>query len=203
MSTTRKRRAERTRQAILDAAREIISERGAYNLSLREIARRIDYSPAGLYEYFGSKDEIVVAVVQEGFGRFATYLGDVPNDQPALDYLLELGKSYVRFASENPQHFMLIFNTTNLYQSDHSLGYISDGTFGLLIRGLERAIEEGAMPADTNVMAAAYGAWGIVHGMATLRLTQISPEQYDLDTATEIALRMWNHGLTAGIQTMA
>jgi AcrR family transcriptional regulator len=44
--TPRQRRAMNTRQSILDAAREIISERGVYGLSLREVARRIDYSPA-------------------------------------------------------------------------------------------------------------------------------------------------------------
>ncbi|MCB0074139.1 MAG: helix-turn-helix transcriptional regulator, partial [Caldilineaceae bacterium] len=48
--TTRERRALRTREAILDAARQIISRQGADALSMRAIAKAIDYSPAGLYE---------------------------------------------------------------------------------------------------------------------------------------------------------
>jgi AcrR family transcriptional regulator len=51
--TPRQRRHLRTKDAILDAARQIIAEEGADNLSMRGIAERIDYSAAGLYEYFG------------------------------------------------------------------------------------------------------------------------------------------------------
>ena len=54
--TPRQRRHLRTKDAILDAARQIIATEGAEKLSMRAIAKRIDYSPAGLYEYFGSKD---------------------------------------------------------------------------------------------------------------------------------------------------
>jgi ACR3 family arsenite transporter len=49
------RRHQRTQQAILDAARAIISREGVGELSMRAIAERIDYSPAGLYEYFDGK----------------------------------------------------------------------------------------------------------------------------------------------------
>ena len=59
----------RTQQAILDAARAIIHEQGPDKLSMRAIADRIDYSPAGLYEYYGSKEEIIAeeeADVKEG-----------------------------------------------------------------------------------------------------------------------------------------
>lgn len=52
--TPRERRAQRTRDAILEAARGIISKKGVEALSIRSIADAIDYSPAGLYEYFGS-----------------------------------------------------------------------------------------------------------------------------------------------------
>ena len=197
MATTRERRAERTRKAILDAAADIISERGPYNLSLREVARRIDYSPAGLYEYFGGKDEIIAAVVEEGFGRFATYLGSVSADLPARDYLLELGMSYIQFAVENPQHFMLIFNTMNVHQSQHDAEYISEGTFGLLLTGIQRAVDEGEFDGSLDVTGTAFGAWSLVHGMATLRLTHVDGDAYDLDGAAELNLRAWQNGLLA------
>ncbi|MCB0105373.1 MAG: TetR family transcriptional regulator, partial [Caldilineaceae bacterium] len=45
--TPRERRALRTREAILDAARKIISKDGVDGLSMRNIADAIDYSPAG------------------------------------------------------------------------------------------------------------------------------------------------------------
>ena len=81
-ATPRQRRQARTRQTILDAAVEIIDERGAEALSLREVARRADYSPAGLYEYFDGKEAIAAAVCDEGFARLALRMDAVPRDLP-------------------------------------------------------------------------------------------------------------------------
>ncbi len=61
-----RRRHVRTKQAILDAALEIVIQNGPAALSMRSLAERIDYSPAGLYEYFSSKEEIISAVCDEG-----------------------------------------------------------------------------------------------------------------------------------------
>ena len=66
---TRTRRQERTRRAILDSALAIVAESGPDALSMRAIADRIDYSAAGLYEYFGSKEEILNAVREEGMAQ--------------------------------------------------------------------------------------------------------------------------------------
>jgi AcrR family transcriptional regulator len=57
-----KERQERDREAvrrgILDAARELFVAEGYMNVSIRKIAERIEYSPAAVYGYFESKDDI-------------------------------------------------------------------------------------------------------------------------------------------------
>ena len=66
-----KERQERDREAvsraILDAARELFVAEGYGNVSIRKIAERIEYSPAALYGYFPSKDDIFYALAEEGF----------------------------------------------------------------------------------------------------------------------------------------
>src|SRR5579864_374997 len=66
-----KERQERDREAvqrsILDAARELFVTEGFQNVSLRKIAERIEYSPAAIYSYFASKDDIFFALAEEGF----------------------------------------------------------------------------------------------------------------------------------------
>ena len=109
-STPRERRYARTRQAILDAARQLIAEQGLDKFSLRELARRVDYSPAGLYEYFSSKDEIVTAVAAEGFDRLSAYLDRVASDLPPAERLVAIGLAYVGFAHNNPDYFTLMFS---------------------------------------------------------------------------------------------
>ena len=54
-------------RAILDAARELFVAEGYQNVSIRKIAERIEYSPAAIYGYFPSKDDIFFALAEEGF----------------------------------------------------------------------------------------------------------------------------------------
>ena len=66
-----KERQEREREAvsraILDAARDLFVAEGYQNVSIRKIAERIEYSPAAIYSYFPSKDDIFFALAEEGF----------------------------------------------------------------------------------------------------------------------------------------
>ena len=43
------------------------SRKGYQNVSIRKIAERIEYSPAAIYGYFPSKDDIFFALAEEGF----------------------------------------------------------------------------------------------------------------------------------------
>ena len=58
---------EAVRRAILDAARELFVSEGYNNVSIRKIAERIEYSPASIYSYFPSKDDIFFELAEEGF----------------------------------------------------------------------------------------------------------------------------------------
>src|SRR5262245_8808788 len=106
----RERRKEKVREAILQAALDLVTERGPQALSLRKVAQRVDYSPAGLYEYFGSKEEIAVALVNEGFRRMSKYLKQIPEDLPAPEHVIRLGMAYLEFARSHKEHYLFMFN---------------------------------------------------------------------------------------------
>ena len=55
------------RRAILDAARHLFIDGGYANVPIRRVASQLDYSPAALYRYFPTKDEIFNALAEEGF----------------------------------------------------------------------------------------------------------------------------------------
>src|SRR5258707_3304736 len=89
-----KERQERDREsvhrAILDAARDLFVAEGFQNVSIRKIAERIEYSPAAIYGYFPSKDDIFFALAEEGF----RLLGDpgTPRRQTVLKALPPLAR---------------------------------------------------------------------------------------------------------------
>lgn len=53
------------REQILDEAIRIIGQRGYYGFTVQELAQRCGLSNAGLLYHFGSKDQLLVAVVDE------------------------------------------------------------------------------------------------------------------------------------------
>lgn len=201
----RERRYRRTKQAILDAARQTISQKGVDALSMRGIARAIDYSPAGLYEYFGSKEEIIRAVCGQGFHRFGQYLRRVDLSLPAEEYVRELGIAYIDFAIKNPDFFLLMFTTVPLAaELDDSAAppevpssLNEDDTFSILLRGIERCVAEGIFEARPGygALQMAYGAWAIVHGIAMLRITALRDYPQDFEQADRETLRALFHGM--------
>lgn len=201
----REKRQQRTYQAILDAARQLINEKGIDGLSMRAIAERIDYSPAGLYEYFGSKEEIVGALCQQGHRRLTSYMTLVDKQLPFLDYFLEIGLAYIEFAVRNPDFFLLMF--TSLPAGFSSVVSVEewlasgatgeDSSFVILIEAIERGVREGVLRArpGMGVIEMAIAAWSTVHGIAMLRVTHLRPLEADFDTIARETLTAFGKGL--------
>jgi len=199
----RERRHQRTRTAILTTAIELIREKGADKLSLREIARRIDYSPAGLYEYFGSKDEIIESICTEGNIRLSSYMAQVDDSLPFETYIFELGKQYIRFAVEDSDYFMLMFsrmlpNAPDMSEEDF-LSYKPDRTdsFSYAYYAVEQAVVDGIIQIrdDQPVIHIAVGFWGVVHGLAMLRVTHLADYPIDFEMIERTTIETFLQGL--------
>jgi AcrR family transcriptional regulator len=200
----RERRFQRTKQAILDAALEIIREEGPGALNMRALAERSDYSAAGLYEYFGGKDEIIAEVCQQGHERLASHMRQADSSLPVVDYLNEIGIGYIRFALENPDHFLLMFTAVPPSQEgDFSPEELlqGDSSFHILLGAIRRGIEEGVFPGRPGfgLMEMAYAAWASVHGIAMLRVTLLRDYPMDFETADREALRNFARGLQSAV----
>ena len=82
--TPRQRRKKKNEESILDAATQQLYEKGIENISIREIAKEADYSPAALYKYFYSKEAIIQAAkiaqahefIQETSSGYDTPVGE-------------------------------------------------------------------------------------------------------------------------------
>lgn len=195
--TPRERRQQRTREAILDAARQIIREQGAEAVSIRAIAAQIDYSPAGLYEYFDSKEAIMTAVCWQGHERLTRAMTAVEATLPPGDYLVAIGQAYIAFAMQNPEHYLMMFTNPAFAGSPEEIAD-TGSSFGILLAAIERGLEEGVFQARAGfgLMEMAYAAWGLVHGLAMLRLTYLTEFPSDFDAADQEALLTFVSGLT-------
>lgn len=208
----RERRALRTREAILDAARHIVNKQGLDALSIRAIADAIDYSPAGLYEYFGSKEEIILAVVEQGFERFTRALERADATLPAHEHLKAAGMAYIEFAVRNPDFFLLMFTTaplSDLYEAQwKSICSMENAaeklqeepSFGVLYRAVARCVAEGVFQTrpDYGTFEMALTTWAHVHGIAMLRVTHFRNLPTDFSAVDQAGLDALCRGFLAG-----
>jgi AcrR family transcriptional regulator len=197
--TPREKRQARTRQEILDAAVALIGEKGPDNFSLRALARRVDYSPAGLYEYFDGKDDIINAVCAEGDMRLQTYLKRVPGELPIAVYLVELGLAYVDFALNNVEHFMLMFARVPDGPLIPYAEVAANEAYGILLGAVQTAVEDGFVHVQPhfNRDDIAYALWSLAHGLAVMQITNLKNIDYDFAQADRAALRAFVRGLAA------
>lgn len=173
---------------------------------MRAIAERIDYSPAGLYEYFGSKEEIIAAVCTQNFERFAKRLAQVDKSLAPTEYMLELGLAYIDFAVRNPDSFLLMFTTFPLLQDEHGASLysgsgdkpIDNDAFNILLQGVKRCVEAGIYRTAPgfDVLEMAYASWTQVHGLAMLRITNSATIPLDYNRLEREALLRWGVGLS-------
>ncbi|GAB4580083.1 MAG: TetR/AcrR family transcriptional regulator [Anaerolineales bacterium] len=194
--TPRERRYERTKDAILNATRKMIREGGVESVSMRKIAQEIDYSPAGLYEYFGSKEEIIGVLCRMAGDRLERYMKAVDASLPIPQRLVELGMAYIKFAVENREEFLLLF--TYLSNPPQKPGETTTpvGSFLVLLQTVQEAIDSGFIQnAPFDAFAISYSAWALVHGMAMLQITALKNDPSSFESINRWTLEQFVKGL--------
>jgi len=76
-------RAEQRVQRLLDAAFELIDEKGTAEFTIQEVVDRSGQSLRGFYQYFEGKDELLFALLEESIEEAITDLGEGA-DRPFL-----------------------------------------------------------------------------------------------------------------------
>jgi len=112
---SRDRRAERreaTRAEILDAAWDLVRAEGLAALSLRDLAGRVGMQAPSLYSYFDSKHAIYDAMFAQGSQEFLERERAVETTGDVLHDLQAGSRMFVRFCTEDPVRYQLLFQRT-------------------------------------------------------------------------------------------
>lgn len=173
----------------MDRAGELLSEEGPHALSLRRLAADSGTSTTAVYSLFGGKQELVQSLYVEAFRRFHGWLAAVPaTDDPVAD-LVALGLAYRQSALADPHLYSIMFGRpVPDFTPDEAARAASARTFQPLVNVVRRAIDSGDFrpePAERIAVA----AWGLVHGLVSLELSDCSPEPDAIGSAFEPALR--------------
>jgi AcrR family transcriptional regulator len=119
------------RSELLERAERTLSERGAGELSLRELAREVGVSHAAPRRHFRDKQALLDALAQDGFERLGRELDEAVNAAHG-DFgarLAAFGRTYVRFATRNPALLALMFAGKHRAGASESLREAAERTF--------------------------------------------------------------------------
>lgn len=187
------RRSQRAVADILDAARgHLLDVGGLERFSLREVARRADYSPAAIYTHFGGVEALVNVLALESVQALGGYLERVPLDLPSPQRLMELGTAYLAFSAEEPARYRLAFATLAAPETSWQAYIQTAYPFTIIVDACARGLASGELVDREGVDASglAFGLWSVVHGIAMLRahhLAAINASESDRLTHSAIA----------------
>jgi AcrR family transcriptional regulator len=156
---------ERLRADLLRAAVALIAETGSIDgLTLRGAAKRAGVSPMAVYNHFADKDALVAATVQHCWTKFQTAVGDAAVDEDPSTRLRQMGEAYVRFATEQPAEYAVLFSGAPVLP-DQVVG-IGMSAFDDLVAVVRDVLAANGEDRDPTFVAVQVHTW--VHGIVTL-----------------------------------
>ncbi len=168
----KEREKEALRHKVITAATELFREVGYEAVSMRKIAKRVEYSVGTLYLYYRDKDQLFFAVQQRAFKVGFAYIQQIdPMDSP-MDRLITLGQRYVRFGVDNPDLYRLMF-----MMEGPMAALEEDETWrsGLELHGLLTDTVNDCIAAEEiksdDPDSLSFGLWSLVHGMVSLHIS--------------------------------
>lgn len=187
------------RAALLAAAAKLLDDGGTEAVSLRECARRAGVSHAAPYRHFPTKEALLFALADEGFGWLADAgeraMRAIPEGKP-IERLDAYGVAYVHFALAHPARFRLMFAAA--LDPPPGTEAVSGGRAYEILRNCVQAVFGDVD--DLDAAAAAY--WSLPHGLAMLILdgripSERVPNARAIEQLTRSSFAYWRQSVRA------
>jgi AcrR family transcriptional regulator len=174
----REREKSETRDKILDAARELFVSEGFEGVSMRRVAEKIEYSPTAIYVHFADKNELFHELCRQDFARLQEIVAIAEMPKDPIARLREIGRNYVRFGIDFPNHYVFMFMTKHppheLDDEDRETkGNPEVDAYALLKWAVQEAIKSGCFRDDVqDAELISQTLWAAVHGVVSLNIAK-------------------------------
>jgi AcrR family transcriptional regulator len=158
------------REALIQAARELIKEKGPGGFTFADAARSAGVSPAAPYRHFRDREALLADVAREGFTRFEAMLttGWAAGKPDPITAFHNVGRAYLAFARSEPAYYAAMFESGLPPDLSPELRAASDRAFGVLRTAAEQLV--GLLPAGKRppALMMSLHVWSMAHGIASL-----------------------------------
>jgi len=153
------------RNALLQAALELVQETGSTHFSLRDVTERIGVTQPAFYRHFGDLDDLLSTLCRNGFDAFGELEHEMMADSPdPWVRLRALVRAYIHFAVSNPGYFRIMFDS-GLANRPENLARAKP-TFQVLADTIEELLGPGEASFDQAI-----AVWATMHGLSALMLS--------------------------------
>jgi len=175
----RAREKHEVQDLILNAARELFVLRGYEQVTMRQIAEAVEYTPGALYVHFKDKAELFVELCKHDMQRFETSLRDLSAGEPdPLARIVKMARGYLDFARAHPRQYELMFMTRTpreVAPTAEELAHFDNpqcNGYAFLAQCAREAIDAGMLrPGLTDHWGVAQTFWAGLHGVAACYIT--------------------------------
>lgn len=156
------------RQALIEAARQLIVSRGEQDFSLAEACRLAGVSTAAPYRHFRNKEDILGNVVAQAFDAMTERMATAARSHPAgsVERIVAIERLYLAFASEERALFQLMFGQKPALTRDEEVAGHGKACFALVINEVAGYCAANEVEEDPQTVA--MQLWTLVHGAASL-----------------------------------
>ena len=173
----RERERDQTRAKIMNAARELFAREGYDTVSMRKIAEAIEYSPTAIYVHFKDKEALFGELCRQDFGRLSDAFKELARIEDPVERIRGLGRNYVRFAIQYPNHYRLMFMTSHVHSATDEIpcgkGNPDEDGYAFLRTAVAEAIAQHRFGREfENAELATQTLWAMAHGIASLQITK-------------------------------
>jgi AcrR family transcriptional regulator len=187
------RRLHPTARRILAAARRIVTERGYQALTLQAIANESGVNKAGVWYYFGGKEQLVLALLEEVAVTESHHFGTRPDADATLDERIDLIVGSATQIEERVERFAAFYELLPEASRDeelreHLMAYYR-GWYAWareVLTAPARGKSEGRTPATIGQFAS------ILLDGIFMQMVVAAPD-FDLEAALEDARRTLRH----------
>jgi AcrR family transcriptional regulator len=171
---SRKGEGEQLRVDILDAAEQLLAERGSPDLvSMRAIANRVGVTPPAIYLHFEDKDELFFECCNRRFTEMADQMRDASEQQgSAMGRLEAMGRAYIEFGLSRGEQYevMLLGKHPASLGPEELLELPGAQALKMAAAAVAEGVAAGELRSDLDPMAAAVALWATTHGMVMVLL---------------------------------
>ena len=158
------------RQALVDAALELIEARGPTGFTLSEAAKKAGVTPAAVYRHFQGREDLISEAALQGYEIFADLMefAYAKGEPSALASFEATGRAYLAFARKFPGHYGAMFESGISINSKPELAMVAGRGLGVLERAsvdITKHISPDKRPPAQMVSA---HVWAMCHGVVEL-----------------------------------